>query len=215
MKINNQKTKVMLFNPCKKMDFEPSIKLGDTVLEYVEKVKLLGITLTSDLKWNSNTEEITGKAFKRLWILRRLKTMGASNGNLVDVYTKHIRPALEFSIPVWQPSLSSKCSALIEKVQKCACKIILQGEYNSYRKALKTLNLHTLAQRRNQICTKFALKCEKKEKFSNWFVPKQKNVNTRSRQTKFSTVNSKTTRVRNSPISFLTELLNTYYLTFA
>ena len=92
--------------------------------------------------------------------------MGASNGNLVDVYTKHIRPALEFSIPVWQSILSSKCSALIEKVQKCACKIILQGEYNSYRKALKTLNLHTLAQRRNQICTKFALKCEKKEKFS-------------------------------------------------
>ena len=86
MKINTHKTKVILFNPCRKMDFEPSIKLGDTLLEYVEKVKLLGITLTSDLKWSDNTNDITGRGFKRLWILRRLKTMGASNRHLVEVY---------------------------------------------------------------------------------------------------------------------------------
>ena len=133
----------------------------------------------------------------------------------MEVYTKHIRPALEFSVPVWHPSLSSKCSALIEKVQKCACKIILQGEYQSYKKALKTLNLQTLAQRRTLICTKFALNCEKKEKFSNWFIPKSKNINTRLKQSKFTSVNTKTTRLRNSPISFLTDLLNTYYSTFS
>ena len=68
--------------------------------------------------------------------------MGASNTNLVEIYTKHIRPALEFSVPVWHPSLNNECSALIEKVQKCACKIILQDKYDSYSKALKALNLH-------------------------------------------------------------------------
>ena len=141
--------------------------------------------------------------------------MGASNRHLVEVYTKHIRPALEFSVPVWHPSLNRKCSALIEKVQKCACKIILQGTYCSYRKALKTLNLQTLAQRRNQICTKFALKCEKTEKFSNWFVPRTGSVNTRLKQSKFSSIYTKTTRLKKSPISFLTDLLNTYYSTFS
>ena len=50
MKLNFDKTKVMLFNPGKKYDFLPKIKTrnGD-FLEVVEKIKLLGIVIRSYL----------------------------------------------------------------------------------------------------------------------------------------------------------------------
>ena len=64
------------------------VKLDSLQLEVVEEIKLLGINLRSDLKWNSNTQMIVKKANKRLWIVRRLKKMGASDQNLVDMYIK-------------------------------------------------------------------------------------------------------------------------------
>ena len=55
-------------------------------LELVEQFKLLGVVITSDLKWDENTDYITKKAFSRLWLLRRLKKLGASRKALLDIY---------------------------------------------------------------------------------------------------------------------------------
>ena len=49
-------------------------------------MKLLGVIITNDLKWDENTDFITKKAFSRLWLLRRLKKLGASNEALIDIY---------------------------------------------------------------------------------------------------------------------------------
>ena len=72
MKINNTKTKAMLFNACKSIDFMPKIRLENHEVEVVEEIKLLGITIRSDLKWSSITQNLVQKANKRLWIIRRL-----------------------------------------------------------------------------------------------------------------------------------------------
>ena len=56
MVINTEKTKVMLFNRSKNTDFMPELRIGDgELLEVVEEFKLLGVIITSDLKWHSNT----------------------------------------------------------------------------------------------------------------------------------------------------------------
>ena len=55
MKINYKKTKMMLFNPCWSKDFMPDFKLGGFELEVVEEMKLLGVIITPDLKWTTNT----------------------------------------------------------------------------------------------------------------------------------------------------------------
>ena len=79
MKINKKKTKITLFNQATKYDFMPEIKLDDGELaEVVEEFKLLGVFITSDLKWHKNTKYITTKGFHRLWMLRRIKHLGAS-----------------------------------------------------------------------------------------------------------------------------------------
>ena len=96
MKINNKKTKLMLFNPGSAKDFMPKFTLGKTQLDLVEETTLLGVVLRSDLSWASNTEYIVKRAYNKLWCLRRLKKLGADPSDLLDVYCKQVRIILEY-----------------------------------------------------------------------------------------------------------------------
>ena len=64
----------------------PEISLENNELEVVDEVRLLGLILRSDLKWTSNTENMVTRANQR--ILRRLKYLGATDCDLVDIYIK-------------------------------------------------------------------------------------------------------------------------------
>ena len=75
MKINQKKTKLMLFNTSTKYDFHPEMEVNGDVIEVVSKMKLLGVIVTDNLKWYENTSSITKKAFCQMWIIRRLKNM--------------------------------------------------------------------------------------------------------------------------------------------
>ena len=109
MLINGDKTKVMLFNTGRKYDFMPKLHLGNPLhLEVVEKFKLLGVHIRSDLKWFENTDQICSKGYQRIWMLRRLKGLGASRHELLDVYQKQVRSVLEMAVPVWEPGLSKE-----------------------------------------------------------------------------------------------------------
>ena len=116
MKINEAKTKIMLFNCSTKRDFHPEIQLEGKKLEVVQQMKLLGVVITSDLKWHENTKHITKKAFGRLWLMKRLKSMGASAETLLDVYCKQVRSVLEFAAVVWSSGLTQENSTQIERV---------------------------------------------------------------------------------------------------
>ena len=106
MKLNIEKSKMMLFNPCRNLDFEPKIELSNKELNMVEKTKLLGIMVSSDLSWEENTNFIVQRCNKRIWILRRLKKLGATINDLVDVYCKQIRSIAEYGVPIWNSSLT-------------------------------------------------------------------------------------------------------------
>ena len=137
--------------------------------------------------------------------------MGASNDDLLEIYRTQIRCVLELAVPVWQGSISQDEKADIERVQKSAFHIILGNEYLSYSNALKVLCLETLERRRNQLCLKFAKKCEKHEKFRHWFKINKNDNNTRSKKAKYSEVTARLSRFKRSPISFLTTMLNEHY----
>ena len=118
MKLNFSKSKFMLFNPTTNFDFVPEFSTEGNQIETLEEMKLLGIVFSNDLKWKSNTESITKKAFSRLWIIRRLKKNGANIDDLKDVYYKQVRSVLEFGVPVWNCSLTKDDCSEIERVQK-------------------------------------------------------------------------------------------------
>ena len=58
MKLNNKKTKNLIFNYSKNYQFSTDLKLEDEVIETVSETKLLGTIITSDLNWNKNTQSI-------------------------------------------------------------------------------------------------------------------------------------------------------------
>ena len=88
------------------------------------------------------------KTNKRLWIIRRLKHLGAQQDDLLDVYTKQVRSVLELAVPAWHGAITLVEQQDIERIQKCVAHIILGDKYVSYKQALLTLNLESLQSRR-------------------------------------------------------------------
>ena len=77
--------------------------------------------------------------------------------------------------------------------------------------AWQTLNLVSLEARRIKRTLKFALKSEKNVKFKFWFKLASKNVNTRSKKSKYCDVKANYTRFARSPLSFITKILNLHH----
>ena len=67
MKINQQKSKVMLFNTSRTYDFMPEISInGVHNLEVIEEMKLLGVIFQSNMKWYANTANVCKNGYSRL-----------------------------------------------------------------------------------------------------------------------------------------------------
>ena len=166
----------MMFNTRKNFDATPNMFIDKVQLELVESYKLLGVQIRSDLSWMDNTVYICKKGFMRLWILRRLKLLGAAKDEIMEVYVKQVRPVLELAVPVWHHGLTQNESTQIERVQKCALHIVLGSSYSTYENALIACNIQSLAERKMKICEKFAKKSIKSSKFQHWYVANNVNV---------------------------------------
>ena len=107
MKINEHKSKIILFNRSKKYDFPPefSFKNGEQ-LEVLETTKLLGIFLSSDLRWEANTNYIYQKAMRKMWLLRRMKKLQLEPKIICDYYIKEIRALAEQGVALWHSGLT-------------------------------------------------------------------------------------------------------------
>ena len=207
MKINKKKSNVMIFNKSWKYDFPPELKFEDGQnLEVISEVKLVGIILSNDLKWQKNTDFITKKAMKKLWILRRLKKMGLSRAFMIDAYIKEVRSTLEQSVPVWNSGLTKAQIISIERVQKTALYIILDRHYISYEVACALSGLEPLAMRREKLCLNFAKKNLKSN--DSLFTRVTKNANTRSKNNLVMEYKCNTKRFERSSLPYLSKLLN-------
>ena len=77
MRINESKTKVMLFNTSRNLDFPPELTLPkmNNFLDVVEHTRLLGLQITTDLRWSAHSNFIIKRANTKLWMLRRMKLL--------------------------------------------------------------------------------------------------------------------------------------------
>ena len=62
MKINEAKTKTMVFNYTHNYQFSTRLELNRKNVETVTETRLLGTVLTNDLSWERNTEELVKKS---------------------------------------------------------------------------------------------------------------------------------------------------------
>ena len=147
MRLNEKKTKVIIFNYSKNYQLSTKLYLQNELLERVQSTKLLGTVVTQDLTWWESTNYLTRKGYQRLQLLKKLYEFNVPITDLVIIYTLYVTSILEFNCCVWHFNINEAQEQDFERVQKIACKIILKEKYQSYESALKMLNLDNLSQR--------------------------------------------------------------------
>ena len=140
----------MLINFMQDPDFRSTVQrliIDGNEIDNVQYAKLLGVTISSDLTWNTHVENIVAKAGKRVYMLYQLKRAGIGQHDLVTIYmfVSVIRPVLEYACPVWHTNLNIHLTESIETVQKKALKCIDPG--NEYADILCLTNLPCLKER--------------------------------------------------------------------
>ena len=120
-----------------------------------------------------------------------------------------IRSVLETNCVVYHSMLTLENTHDIERIQKIVIKIILEHIYSDYYEGCLLLGISTLQQRRVKLCLNFGLKCLTNDKFKNLF---KLNTNTNMRNPdKYDIPLARTTRYFNSPLLFITRLLNSHF----
>ena len=211
MILNAKKTKIFAVNYSDNYQFKPRFRVpgNNTDLEVVTSVKLVGVTLSANLKFHEHVNSIVKSANKKIWMLRRLKEFGFSEKDLIEIYTLFIRSRLEYCVPAWNASLTETDKEEIERIQKTMLKIVHGEDYEEYANALEKSNLTTLEERREELCLSFALKCTSDPKHKKLF---QLNENSfLHHPDKFKPPFCQNERYAKSPVPYLTNLLNKYY----
>ena len=205
MVLNQKKTKAMIFNFTDNYQFGTRLQLNDEYLEVVEKSKLLGVMLTSDLKWDENTSYLVKKANARMELLRKVSSFGTSMEEKRNIYILYIRSILEQSCVVWHSSLTDENEKDLERIQKSAVRTILGKDFSNYDDALVKANLESLKDRREELCINFAKKCLTKDIFS--IRSKKHEMETRDEE-KYVVYHANTERMKKSSIPYMLRLLN-------
>ena len=92
-------------------------------------------------------------------------------------------------------------------------------DFVKYEHAVDYLESEKLSERRLKLCLNFAKRAEEHPKYQHWFTEEMENTrpvpNTRSDKnackTKYRVVPNRTERFKNSPIPYLTDVLNDHY----
>ena len=169
MVVNTKKSKIIFWNWSKKFSFLPKLEYNSQTLDIVEKAKLLGVTINSKGRWNDHINDISNRAKSRIFFLRRLKELGASQSILKEIYVLFVRPILEYAAPVWTGALTEnkKLTNKLNRVQDYACKVIRPDLDKA--QAYTELRLSGLESRRISLSRKCAASMIKNPQFSSLF----------------------------------------------
>ena len=109
-----------------------SYTLHEHQLRHADKAKYLGVTIQSDLKWDSHINSITTKANKTLGFLRRNINISFTTVK-EQVYKSLVRPSLEYTCYVWNPYTEENIIQF-EQVQCRAARYVINGDRSIVRR---------------------------------------------------------------------------------
>ena len=221
MLINEGKCNIINFNFSCKNSPPQKLLLNNNDILSVDRIKLLGVIISSDLGWRENTTEIINKVNMRYYKLCKLKQFGISQEERLKTWKMLIRPVTEYAAPLWNPGLLECDKRLLENLQKKALGIIfgttyidhkryykINGQPVSYELALKACDLPSLAERRENLTVNFAQDTYNNPMHKNFFQSAtDSRPNTRSKP-KVQVPFSSTTRYAKSAIPTFSRMIN-------
>ena len=128
---------------------QASYTLEGAILENVDNIKYLGVTITNDLKWNTHISNICTKANRTLGLLRR--PLFPCPQNVKEAaYKGMVRPILEYGSSIWDPH-TGKLQEELEKGRNREAKFVTRNyvyETGSMIGILRQLKWESLKKRR-------------------------------------------------------------------
>ena len=212
MCLNIPKSNLMCFNFTNNFQFTTRIEMNGHTLKVLDQTKLLGVIITSDLKWSENTKYLIKRANARMEILRKLAPFNPPIEDMKTIYISFIRSILEQSCVIWHPSLTEHDRMSLERVQKNAFRNILQEKYENYENSLSILQMDSLYNRREKLMLSYSKKCLSLNVTKDMFPlnTNEHGMNTRSRE-KYQVTHANTSRLMNSTVPYMQRLLNKEY----
>ena len=174
-------------------------------------MKIVGYLMRSDMKTCSNTPYLVSKFYKRMWLIRRVKRLGASTEQLVDALQKQVLSVLWLGAPAWFCQTTQQERTDLDKVVKVGVRIIYGDSYSGFESTLKIAKLRKATEQMTVMTERFAGKSANQSKLSQWFQPApEKSMSIRGSKniSKYSSIPVRTARYQNSSIPVVTQILN-------
>ena len=99
------------YNPCKRVPAIPSIVMADFVVERVDSIKYLGLTLDSHLSWNVHVDQTASKIRSLVGILYRLKSRLPRDVKKL-IYSSMVQSHLIYMIEIWGTASNTRLKSL-------------------------------------------------------------------------------------------------------
>ena len=207
---NKKKTAVMVFNNSKKYAFAPDFHLGDSeTLETYCELKVLGVMIQNDLKWDAQVNQMTKRASSKIWLLRRMKQLGVDEGTIAAFWKSEGLVHLELNAPVWSGGLTRGQERQLQTVARRAVAAITGPTREDYTASCLRLRLEPdLAARRLQLCRRFANRTATNSRHQDLFVKLENPHCTRGGGKVWREPQCRTKRHLQSAKPYLTRLLN-------
>jgi hypothetical protein len=155
--VNKNKCFIMKFSRAKTHDFPPEFTVGGSeILQEKQILKILGIQIQADLRWDAQVTQMIGRATRTIWALRRMRTLGVDQPTLVQFWRSEGRVHLEAAVQVWNGAITAAQSRALSRVQRVAMAAISGSWDRSHSGQLRRLALEPLPERRARLCRRWA-----------------------------------------------------------
>ena len=105
-----------------------------------------------------------------MWVVRRLKALGASDQELLKVLRAQVLSVLQFATPAWSTLLTGQESNRIESVLRTGLYLVYGERFQSFSWALREAKIFTMKEKRTRMFKKITRDNISSRKFRNWFV---------------------------------------------
>lgn len=149
MVINTDKTKLMLITTSQKRqrmeNVDLNLKFGNQSLGTVRYEKVLGVSVDQNLSWTEHVKYLSKKINSSIWLLSKIKHF-LSLSHRVQFYRSYIQPHIDFCNIVWG-NTSEGNKNMIFRLQKRACRVILDYNTENMNEAMATLGIMSIYDR--------------------------------------------------------------------
>lgn len=148
MLINTDKTKAMLITtPQRRCRIEDNlhISLNGEQLTTVSNEKVLGVQIDNNLSWGEQISKVVKKMSTNIWLLSKIKNYLSLDHRII-YYRSYIQPHLDYANIVWGGTTKNNIMQ-IERLQKRACRVILDYNVINVYQSLNDLKIMTISER--------------------------------------------------------------------